>query len=334
MNYPSLIQSAPHNPENKPLDPGYRFLSGGESSKETDETWGNGTEKWLSLRHMHDEYGHPLAGRSIWTIRRALCVDDQYAPPPNQWSIDGWEVFRGDRHELRKGCQIWQSGCLTGWHHCVESGYTKTAGPFYYRRKVPGQTSNQSLKPGQSIVVYVGDSKVLSQAVKQVAVEAGYLPLASNSVLAYIGIHGRGHPKLTGPCMSHDITLSWYNREDPTHVYLDARTDMGKLIDLLSPVQTPNPKPKLVPPTVNGHVARYNPPHKTPAGGIGIYHSIEFGCAKISIPMLRKAKEMMDGEWVGCNRTAKTIILDSGVVLTKEDIDATLAYVDAINQPS
>jgi hypothetical protein len=312
-----------HNPENKTLDPGYRFLSADEPRNLTDEVWGECSNKWVTLKYLSN-CGHPLTGRPHWTVRRPLCHDDQYAPPPSEWTIAGWtilsmSVLTGATVNCLADDEYWDRD-LKWTRQGLTTGRPYSSSNLYIRRKVP-QTVSQGLKVNQSIVVATHGIYALSHAVQTLAIAAGRCtknePIIRTSATDMICINpssGR----------SSDIQFAserYWREKQRDAIYLDARTDMGKLIDLL---QTKMP---VVPvgPTVNGHVGQYTKGREC----------ILFGCAVISVELIRALHETINPanhvKWGG-NRTVDSITLSSGVKLTKVDTTAILAYVDAVNK--
>lgn len=340
-----------HNPENRLLTPGYRWLSTDEPRNETDETWGCGSDRWITLRYLHDHHHHhPINGRLVWSIRRAICIDDPYAPPPSQW-LDGYEMIDAATARQSPGSDYWCLGSTPFWRSATGCAYGDL---FYYRRpvgaptEVPSHTPTEDMKPGQtrrnqdgsltyvtqgqpkrpttlapnqSIVISVGSSAVLSRAVQEAAFAAGFTWEGTGaSVLADVISGGRLVVLLLNRRNQHvywqlataPLPSDWSNL-----LHLDARTDMGLLIDLLSAPSAPKP---IVGPTINGYVGAYTK-------GADI---IVFGCAQISVHMLRALSPAMMS--IHGNRTVASMTLSSGVTITREQIAAILSYIDQVNK--
>ena len=335
----------PHNPEGlPPAAPGYRYLGKDEPyDLERDETGLTlGSENWCLLKHM------PASGishfRHRWTIRRALNVDDHFAPPPEEWTRPGWEVMpSSDGYRLAKGEEVWSCGS-SRW---VDTNEGLTHDKLYIRRPIQpsmatspiltgaanlstGRTimsTKVELKPGQTIVVNVHASKVLSQAVQEAAFEAGYGwwndgKLTFTPEWQHIKSYPDGaHISIpVGRKTLYERRLmfspeSYYCDEHADALFLDARTDLGLLIDLLAKPPAP------VPPTINGYTAEYAKDG----------NAIKFGCANISLDLLNRAREVIERSYLG-NRGVQSVTLDSGVVLKIGDIKAALDYVKAVNE--
>lgn len=335
-----------HNPENATPTPGYRWLNPDEPRKKGDQFLTT-SGQWLTPTDMQE--GAP-AYDARWTYRRALNVDDPSAPPPEVWqkSVDaGYEVIKGPI-EGAKGCRImpdlemWDSDANT-WNGSVSGGNER----FYYRRlispaksSVPSTQSTMStkitLKPGQSIVVNVHQNEALSRAVQEIAFAAGWEWWWNKDSRSYFA--GKGDQKVGYIYIDEGHRLSWDSkfitgRSDGVH--LDARTDLGTLIDLLA-------APAIVAPKIRGSYGKdYEAKY---AKGDDV---VVFGCAKIDVCILRNAAKAMGcvvpdngtimenaGICLNGNRCVRAIELDSGVKLTKGDIKVILDYVDAVNKAS
>lgn len=319
----------PFNPSGAPQTPGYRFLGLGELVGPHDETLGsNGVWSVSCCR------GQIITGYWRLTCRRALCVDDLSAPPPEQWSIPGWQVLT-DGH-VNMNDEFWSRPTDT-WSSNL-GGYLGpvTATPLYYRRKVGAEsapTKRLVLALNQSIVVSVGSSAILSRAVQEAAFAAGWA-----------WSYAQGDPLRTQYApFANDLsnlrirfkpnrTLGWrfkdkvWDDEVADTLYLDARTDMGQLIDLLASVP-----PQPAPPTINGYAAEY----------IKDSPVIKFGCANLSVEMLDRVARAMGMKRIqgeietlasGGNRTISSVTLDSGVKLSCADVRTALSYVDQVNK--
>lgn len=305
--------SEPHNPENLPPPaPGYRYLGKDEVRRDDDETMNGGREYWL-------RYGGCYVDReAYWTIRRAICVDDKNAPPPEEWNKPGFEVVKGPTL-CAMGLQVWG---YDGW-----SSYCDGANPeFYYRRPIPNPLMNTStpssapakvaLKPGQAIVVRVHNNKSLIKAIFSVVSEAldGFL---KRSGIEYILIRN-------GEILGSSDTDDYYRNRTvwPDAIFLDARTDMGTLIDLLS-------TPAIVAPAIRGSDGR-----DYEAKYIKNADIVTFGCANIGLHLFKAANTLMDDNGssnIG-NRCVDYVVLNSGVKLTREQVKSVLDYVDSVNK--
>ena len=95
----------------------------------------------------------------------------------------------------------------------------------------------------------------------------------------------------------------------------DAVKDLQKIMEF---VETPS----MPLPVVNNYtMSEYKSGHT----------SVVFGCAHISIRLLRGVLKLMEEEFTG-NRQLDKIVLNSGVTLTKDDVKNILKYVDFENK--
>ncbi len=324
----------PFNPEKLPPPaPGYRYLGKDEERKPTDETMTYRNGPWSPISKCLSTISHI----DSWTLRRALCVDDPSAPTPADWAkYPIRAVSKGD-YPVHGDVAMWVDGvwiALTYGVRFAIDGYVRA--PAYdetglidkAKRKAPSvpevaRHSAPVLKPGQSIVIAVYGNAALSTAVQLAAFGAGYAWAGSgcqtpeNLRAECLFLHDEMRHKI----MTHGTALYAKESDETTkRLHLDAKTDMGLLIDLLA--QTPSVPAKPVGPTINGYVGAY-----TRLNG-----SISFGCAQLSIPMLRKVCELMSTKWTGGNRFVGGVTLDSSVSLSRADIGAILAYVDKVNK--
>lgn len=191
------------------------------------------------------------------------------------------------------------------------------------------------MKTNQPIVVLVHNSQALSRAVQEIAFENGIYWIDGNKTFISDPVISSGSEcaainiqrDYTGKTSMMHAPKSYYeNSSDYKKVlFLDAKTDLGKLIDLLQ-----KPKPP-VGPEINGSVAEHKKGDKY----------VTFGCAQIDLDLLETIAEAMgysveknyqvieDLVYQG-NRTVFSIKLSSKVELTKQDIKAILDYVHAV----
>lgn len=116
----------------------------------------------------------------------------------------------------------------------------------------------------------------------------------------------------------HENTLYWDNREEfgEKLVTFDGATDFKKIEAIL---KMPS-QPVIVAPSINGYTAKYEKGERT----------VKFGCAKIAIELFDDAKDIMNAAYNG-NRMVSKIVLDSGVTITREEVEKTLKYVSEID---
>ncbi len=76
-------------------------------------------------------------------------------------------------------------------------------------------------------------------------------------------------------------------------------------------------------PTVNGYTMDHHVKGNT---------TVTFGCARISLGLLREVVKSFNNSTYGGNRTVTGVTLSSGVALRHGDIIATLAHVDAVEK--
>lgn len=320
MNFPP-----PFNPSKAPETPGYRLLGVGEIVGDKDQChdfrFGVSNPVWVDvvpLLHL------PVDKSWSCAIRRPLSVDDKYAPPPEEWTREGYKVsgpVAVNSYGAIENEESWFEGrwqksllLLTYWF------------PAYIRHPIVSTAvSSFKLKPGQTVVVCVGNNQALSLAVQQIAFAAGIKwSGVGASVLTGVVAKGNRVVLVLDRCKN---TLLWQGENvilPSQSVMLDARTDMGKLIDLLD--QPPVPA-KPVPPTINGYIGQYV------RGGFGQPDIMRFGCADISMSLVHRLARFMGLEGdVGGNRKVAAITLDSGVKLTVSDIESILQYVDEVNK--
>lgn len=305
-----------HNPENLPLAPGYRWLSKDEPHRVGDEIWATGNRasgqdghlQWCALTNSGSwTVTQPNA---LWSYRRALCVDDPFAPPPDQWK-EGYEMLAGP--DRGPGVEYW-SRDKRSWRHCMTVGCAYQP-EYYYRRPL----RSAPVVPNQLIIVRVGDIAPLLVAVQQLAFDAGWSwgAAGTSGAKQLMTAHRIAVTDSTMIFLHADKTMSYGNRHvsvSNTDLFLDARTDMGKLIDILAP-RAP------VGPTINGHVGVYVKGAAT----------ITFGCAVIPLRILSRVVDIMSYVTEGSNRTMADIGLSSGVRLTRDQIRAIIEYVHEVN---
>ncbi len=369
-----------------PATPGYRILGKDEVLLTTDECY-NQEGHWIKTTFSGSKVGY---GQTFCPYRRALCVDDPYAPPVDQWSVPGWQVLTNPHEMLGKGVQSWNHVgqqwqptppnwsnqgvgsfmvylrrpvvlgsislsktnpgpgyrllTLSGCHELPTSGddvWSDAAGwipwnpprgvtPFgheTFRRKVGAESApTKRLNPGQSIVISVGSSSVLSRAVQEAAFAAGWV--WNDGQFTYSDItdrsYGDRNALVLTPIKGMYVVDAARNLADKGGLILNARTDLGLLMDLLAA----HPTPKA--PVIHGYAAEYVKDSPT----------IQFGCATLSIEMLSQAARAMGMMRIhgklavlsgGGNRFVISIILDSGKTLSKDQVAAILSYVDQVN---
>ncbi len=114
-------------------------------------------------------------------------------------------------------------------------------------------------------------------------------------------------------------SIKWYkeNFSSDNAIFLDANTDIGKLIELLEKPPAPTP------PTIHGHTAQYYA-HST---------IITFGCAKIPVELIRKAYDLTILQDNDANRMVFSITLTSGKILSALNLYEILNYVNEVNKP-
>lgn len=160
---------------------------------------------------------------------------------------------------------------------------------------------------------------ILSRAVQELAFKVGYKwPTGGTDIYEpsrpYVALLAIGAYQ---PVLQSIADQSQFLKRYPDALTLDSRTDLGQLIDLLTPI-----KPTPVAPRVNGYDASY-------LKGAPV---VRFGCAHISIDMLKEAGHLMSrGLWAG-NREVYVIQFHSGVTLNVDQVKAILTYVDEVNK--
>lgn len=316
----------PHNPERLPLQPGYRWLGRDEEKRPTDEiiTW----SKWEPLTVLNGVSRLAETWRRIWpqwSIRRALSVDDPLAPPPEEFAHEGYEMITSvdERAQTQTGWQAWYQG---KWCFCPTFS---AVGPYYHRRPVSNPNVSVStpnpmnIRPYQHLIVNVGTSQILAETVKTLALDARPNQELIDSKRVYLGyVYLRD-----GELMGAAVNDHYYRNQISGAVWLDARTQLGKLIDLLEEMKRP---PAPTPPKVCGSDGKDYEGVYVKGAGI-----IKFGCAEIATNLLRDGDTLMSAplRHQG-NRSVKGVLLDSGVIITKDQIKAILEYVDAVNKAS
>jgi len=326
MNYPK-----PHNPDKLDPIPGYRFLGINETLKTTDEAWWGFSSGWLITEYP----GTTPAAMVVTTYRRALNVDDQYAPPPDQWVQPGWVVdpnpIDPNTYIGTSGMEYWANGSKVWW-----PTLNRLSSPFYVRRpaswvnppynssmntSAPSMnTSSIQSKPrprlDQIIAINVHSNSILSRTVQDLAFEAGF----------EWGDVGKHHQHLNKPriCLWTDGTLAYHEGELVNMTgweTLDAHTDLGRFVEILEATKSP------MPPKIGGSDGKVYEGKFTKGGDV-----VEFGCAKIAVNLiLRPALILMLSGGTG-NRGVQSITLSSGVSLNRDEIKEIIDYVEAINK--
>lgn len=303
MTFPS-----PFNPDNlPPAASGYRYLGPDEMPKAGDEF------KTLSNDWMTCSEGKRTTRPNL-TYRRALSIDDQYAPPPSEWLTPGYQVsgpVTPDGRTKALNDEEYWGWANKGW--CFSTNGLAYYHPVYIRRKVRASApSAPTLNTKREVVVYIGDSVALSNMLKAIfrtdtptRLYAGYVLIRGDEI-AGCNVDSGAYRSI------HYVGVIW----------IDAYTEMGKLIDLLPSLKTP---PAPVAPTINGYVAQYTKGSST----------VTFGCAQISIELIKGMKGALNtieayGPYRG-NRFMTGFVLNSGVKLGREDVKSILAYVDQVN---
>lgn len=322
-----------------PDEPGYRFLGKDEVLREGDECW-QSIGEWCFTDCVGEKVGY---GMSNSTYRRPICEDDKNAPPPEEWVKEGWEVITSGNITLDS--EYWYNrqwkpnlGRTTCCADQTDLYYRRPISPSMNTESSAPSAPKRTLKPGQTIVVNVHKSQALSRAVQEVAFAAGWDWQNVNRAdhiekpIKEYGHEGAVIYLKPDKDMAYS-GFAWALNERKNDLFLDARTDMGLLIDLLE-------KPAIVAPKINGYEAKY-------IKGEGDAPSIvRFGCADLSMRMLNVAANLMRftqvsgvGPWRECNpesmtgnRTVRAIELDSGVKLTRDEVKAILDYVEAVNK--
>ncbi len=298
----------PYNPEGFSLAPGYRWLGRDESANWDIDEILTGSQ-WIVAKGQ----AFKSHRRIDWSYRRALCVDNPLAPPPFEWSIPGYEVLEGSTFEgpyWDHSLSIWSPAPANRWITVTST----IMSDWYYRRPI-GAQPQPSMSMHKSLIINTHLSLALFDAVTAVAKRAGWHWLGSPGLSdPYIAIHPKGKEAVD---MQMADILYW-RKHKPDAIHLDAKTEMGKLIDLLDEMKKP---PMPTPPKVNGYEGAYT------KGG----STIKFGCAEIDVTMMREIDLLWSRQRAG-NRSAITLGLSSGVVLSRADVKAILEYVDAVNK--
>lgn len=328
---------APHNSYAINPGPGYRILACCEKLKPTDE-WhqpqpASVPDTWHLVTKESGYSSHRV-------YRRAINIDDPSIPPPIEWekaANEGYVISlakHGQRDE--SGIHQWWEAAYQRWSP-VQIVETNWQCDIYVRRpvsqsQVPSVPRADSrpvakaiLKPGQSIIVSVGTSHALGLAVQQVAFAAGVKWTGKGDHVMAAAIF-QGEPVVL--IFAPDKPLQWDIDRRPGYtgwsdaLYLDARTDIGLLIDLLAVPPAPT---KPVGPTINGYVGEYI------RGNGPIGDMVRFGCADISVSMIEFALTIMTVGRCG-NRTIADVGLSSGVRLNRDQIAAIIEWVTAIRK--
>lgn len=331
----------PHNPNHAPETPGYRILGLGDVLNETDDYWVNwvnpgkdGKSYWQTTMNVGKKIA--LDRETDGSYRRALNIDDPFAPPPDQWTREGYEtVCVESGTKAHDGEEWWDKTCRC-WIDSVGGTYGIIFDPYYphyyIRRKVvpaviAPKVSTPILAHGQSIVVKTHGIEALSRAAQELAFEAGW---SWNDYVRKTEIRSFCSHYLVLKVEDEgvrNITYLHYIPDRYSHLF-DAKTDLGQLIDLLASLKSPPVPPAPIAPVINGYTAQY-----TKDSNI-----VTFGCAQIAVSMLMRASGIMGmptkytlkANFAG-NREIVSITLDSGVKLGREDIKSVLAYVDSVN---
>lgn len=335
----------PYNPDNLLApDPGYRYLGKGEMLKESDEWVLSINEPWCKTSHAGRLVGD--ANFTSNTYRRAINVDDPRALPPAEWVRPGYTVISGPLSGELRGMLL--ESRIERWditNQCWSTGWTGDD-PYYYRYPTPAVNPEQPISntmnpsPGQSIIIKVGDKQALSHAVQEIAFEAGWRWPGNSKKLDGDAINIYGKNAFIGLKPHKEMTFggnpsSWSGE----NIILDARTELGKLIDLLSEAN----KPKLPPePILKGADGKMYTAEYIKNGP-----TISFGCAKIDISLIEEIALLINGSTPpktngsfgsnymrsenSGNRNVKSITLNSGAVIHGNEAKVILEYVYAVN---
>jgi hypothetical protein len=294
-----------HNPENLPPSaPGYRYLGEKEPAKMTDELWLSEPKHWVSFTSMGTwNQDHLNRGDHLdWTIRRALNVDDEYAPPPQEWVRPGYRILTPDdlKGPRMPGDEYWWAAG-TKWESMPAGSFTTIS---YYRR--PIQVANVTAGAGGPIELS-GRAQVLAAA----TLPSGWIPLASCPPDVYdlpVWTSDTSYVQLVqfmGICDSFAGAKYW-------------RHAKGNVPAL--------PEPTLPPaPMLDGNDGRAYKMVYTKGQNV-----VSFGCAQISVHILTLLTETLSPR-TG-NRTVKSITLDSGVSINHAEIREILDYVEVVNK--
>lgn len=247
-----------HNPENLPLEEGYRWVGIDEKIQAGDQIFVEFRGRWLDSQDISYR-------RSGWSYRRKI-----EQPKQSMKHI----IISVHNHAISRAIQATLVAFKWGWS---ATGYNyKSATGYNYNSAVVDSYKGSHNQTPAIRVSLMGATKKL---------EYGY--------------------------------REWYVNQPEfiDAVYLDGKTDLGKLIEILEQKQEPEA------PELYGHKAKYKKN----------YSSIEFGCAKISIPMLRAAYGLMTADWLDVNRKVQFVALDSGKTLRADEIKPILDFIDQVN---
>lgn len=181
------------------------------------------------------------------------------------------------------------------------------------------------MKKSTKIIINVHNSQALSRAVQEICFASGITWGASSQAFRADVVTEYGKEQAAMRIWGNGIqfaSVAWYKDsgfQEPEYTFLDAKTDLGRLMDLLTE------KDEIEKPTVYGYAADY----------IKGSDVIRFGCADLSVAMLRHINEtaynMTDIKYPG-NRAVSAIVLDSGKFITFPEIKAILNHVDQVNK--
>lgn len=246
--------------------------------------------------------------------------------------------YLGKDEETRLDDEYW-SEALSGWDTLNEI-LNRNTWKWTIRRRVPITPSNfnfesttpmttspqpakPTLKSGQAIVVNVHGNPILSRAVQDVAFEAGLHWTESKANHAYT----TSHKLILFQLGANDKLIRYSDHPSFTirgALLIDARTDMGLLIDLLA-------QPVVVVPKLNGkdgktYEAQY-------AKGDAV---VTFGCAKIDLAVFKAAHDMFDTpcQTSQSNRHLAGIVLSSGVQINAAEVREIFDYIKAVDKSS
>lgn len=316
---------APHNPYNAPSTPGYRILGRGEVLLKTDEPSYGGDSAWTwgTTTCAGETVAGPITNSSY---RRALNIDDPYAPPPEEWIVPGYTVLTELPAKITRGEQYWDSP-WSKWHDSnpCNDGYLSCA---YVRRPIAAPITPPTTKPSDTIIVKVAGNQVLSKAVQELAFAAGYKWMNGSAMthdlrgVVVICINRLAKTIHWSPDPLYPLIKAKYAPlfDDPS--IIDPLTDMGKLIDLLNAVPPAPPAPVL-----KGLGTVVYLKDKVEASD----DIVKIGYMEINLNMLREYLKLMQANWCAGSQAVRSVTLSHGLELSKSDIESIIKYVDAVN---
>ena len=315
----------PHNPEQVILDPGYRFLGVDEAPRNDDETPKTDKSGWMKWGTTNT--GQKAASPRVWTVRRALCVDDRDAPPPEEWSREGWEVLTKLPDHASEGEQWWGEYTRRWINSKAGYGYE----PMVYARRPKVALNQQAQGPFTTVQLGTQTCVPSRSATVQGTVQGSVLAVHAGQVVsiaptqpwvAFKDSKPTNEMAKAGLWLTDGFTVMHYQSQGIVMQWAYSWTHWMPVIQPALPE-----KPKPVGPTINGYQASYL--RRSPV--------VTFGCAKLAVGLLRRIIQLeTDKVSIESNRTISNVevTLSSGVTLTANEIKAILAYVDAVNGDS